>query len=1152
MGTPDNNIRKPGGRPVPVEGPSNEGRQESETIGRVVNGTDAKIKFLPILSQNTEMPRQGNCGFIAIPLITLQELDTKTEERFHRELMGLSRQKGTYNVSLQHNCLIIVNTAERPPEDLASVAASFKKIVPTVRVIWGDGEVKHDTPQDFSITHFPSPEIVRFVSDQEDGTYATTHLADTLNDPSKREGEHLRVHFSPTAQEGAVKVDKVKKLIAAGGNRPDKFIGNEVPLTWIKEAINDPNVKVLIVEAPAGLGKTRIINEALKGKSFTALANSASLKSRPGGNLARLAEQAHDALTQDALFSDDAEDANMPLTKFGAQTREEQIQTARKHPTGVTRQIVEALAMMNQDSERPILVIEDFHHTDYESEAAVQVALPYEFLQRSSSFGSNDTGASGLVIITMRGNQMDQSPSYKRLLAEVERTFGQGSTETVSLTETPLDFTQPEIYNAFAFHGLDRLTRGAKEMTDPEAKDLGSWPEALGKVASALGNSPHVMTTLVDRLREVAVTTDDAINIKPEDLAKITAIRSRDDLATVYEESFKRLTPNARTILFAFALLGGKISQPQFHLIINNLEHPEGEDLTLDVIEELEKSNYIRQASGENYELSHENLVEFVLQEAQNDQALAEFLLKLQEIFAPHSKEAMDVDAQFALYNNIAKHPKITSLGKEFWGKYEAAIDTALDDAVKRHDIQRAYGIGSAIMEDSAGKQNRIRLAVEAMIADDAQAPENLGRIGAKALLALAKNAAYLGKFAESKGACEKLTQLTESNPAMMHPREAALVSFRRGFMAIDMEAMQAAYAKIEKDPEISEVTRGIVEIQFAYRNRDYKKIHDLKAQYKNVFEKENTKHLTEHGKPSPEVVNIFILISARAPYEELLAEIHAGRDGKAMDEDTVYHPGVLTPAQRVKLNVIKTQQGKIKALIEKWPELVDPFNKISAFEVDANLETYDDIETAIALFAEAHRQAEKLGVFNQAARQAVLEGKRHLVAATRKISAGEIDFAHLESALAVFNQKGDMAITLLGDKTSFYTKQLHGERLRATGLYCYKLAKTTANQMPEGAKEHIEKALEDCKTLFEISSPANKRDMATYFSYIEYVIQGAEKLGIPVPAEILSSIKMEHISQSLAHSDNIDDRGLGDLRLKEFGLFAIRQRIRNKERKSA
>ncbi len=1147
---------------IPVEGPDDRSKpaEAGHAIGRVVDDVATNLKYLPAMTQNLEMPRQGNCGFIAIPLTTLQELDTASEEKFHAEIMGLSRQKGTYNLSLQHGCLLIVNTAERPPEDLASIARSLRKIAPTARVIWGDGEVKHGNETDFSISHFPSPEAIQFVTEQESGTYSTVHLADTLNNPAKREGEHLKVRFSPTMHNEIVKVDKVKKLIAPGSNRPDKLIGYEEPLRAIREAIENPEIKVLIVEAPAGLGKTRLVNEALKGKQFTALANSASLKSRPGGNLARLAEQAHDALSEDALFSDGT-DTTMPLAKFGKLTREEQIQEARKHSIGVTKQIVGALTTIHLGAERPILLIEDLHHTDLESEASVQTTLPFEFLQAFSAFNEADTDASGLVIITMRGNQMDKSPSYLRLLAEVKRTFGENTIDEVSLTDNPLDFTDPKIYEAFAFHGLNPLIRGAKEMSDPGAKKLGNWPEELGKVANALGNSPHVMTTLVDRLEEVAVITDEAVNIKPEDLAKITAIRSRDDLATVYEESFKRLTPNARTVLFSFALLGGKITQAQFHLIIESLEQAEGDETglkNLETIEELEKAHYIRQV-GENYELSHENLVDFVLQEAQNDTTLAQFLLKLQEIFAPHSGEVMHPDAQFTLFNNIAQNPKITSLGADFWQKYEEVVDSVLADAENLHDIQRGYSVGSSIMDrskDTTERPNRIHQAVESMIADDPAAPENQARIAAKALKAIAKNAAYLGKFRESAEAANLLTKLTDSNPAIMNPREAALVSFRRAFMENKLKDMITSFEKLDKDTELPPCTKAIIEIQLAYRQKDYKKVRALYAANAGTFQEENKKHMAEHnGIPSPEVVNIYILATTRAPYEELREEISAGQDGLRVDDDVVYHPDILTEAQAAKLNIITNQRRKVQGLVDKYPDIIDPFNRIATFEVDANLSSHHpDLSQAIGYFQEAYRQAEKLGVHSQAARAAVLEAKRHVMAATREIGKGKINTQKLEDALAVFKQRAEMSLTLLDDETSPYHEQLHGERLRATGLYCYTLNKTITPQMPPAEKEkaenYVRDALNDCTALLKILGPEDAEETYLYYSYAEFVMQAANKLGIEVPAEIMESIKLEHTREGLQHSDTLTDHGVGDQTIKELGLFSLRRRIRAQRQK--
>lgn len=600
-------------------------------------------------------PQSGTCSYLLIDLKTIQDQlhDFETLKALIAEA-NIFRDGHESYVNVQNGCLFILSTAERPEKSILSSADSIKKAIPQARIFSGFGKTEYnDDPetgaQAFRVKGAPSETVLENWRQKSPGIYLTMNLAAEIKDSERRSGSGCTIRVQSTNDPHIVQLTDYKATSNIPKSGPDQTIGYIKEAKELKDFTRDDESRFMIVKGEGGIGKSRILREALEdtqdrtticsldagdrnmhGASLVTLADQLATMLNDGNLVNRYAIEPKIEATEAAPQSSDiregferpsfktlmsrlssttppAAEHSQPSTstpvspphliesKTSPQISLEPITPgtelmdffAKSKPAKISfaQQHPEKLAQMCEEALKVII-----HFKGKKSILAIEDMhnsdkFSERYISQVGKTFLRETDGQGKVVISMRPEEMYESATIKEMKREINGLYGE-ETSTKEIELKGLDFSKEIIAYRYIWHSLPENIRTNPITKAPKA--LGEWFKIL---ATAAGRSPLRMSafigTIKEKLDENLIVTDDVINVKKELLDEIEALGCEGDLGEYYRSRINRIDDrNTKEILNSIALSGGRVTEFQLRLIITKVATGAGTELPENIEEE--------------------------------------------------------------------------------------------------------------------------------------------------------------------------------------------------------------------------------------------------------------------------------------------------------------------------------------------------------------------------------------------------------------------------------------------------------------------------------------------------------------------------------------------------------------------------------------
>lgn len=1124
------------------------------------------------MKQEFKTPRDGRCVYLMMDQNFLENQSPENPDLIKlRNEIELIRQSPNFHITGYNGYLVIIGTAERAGSSLTAMATRLFRTVPSSKVFLGSGVVRnYPGTETFSIVDFPETETRDRWTKATPGVYATPEFHKQVTDPSSRDSTLCQITAREQEGDNLLRLTDFRAKVSLRIGGPDRLIGYESELENLVEALTDNRNRLTILRGRAGMGKSRLLEEALSNlPQATVCSLDPSGKNISGFSLMTVAEQITAKFMADNDLSQSQE--ARALFDFNREPQNEKIKRIQRDPDAIIAMCLNALKLANPG--KMPFIIDDFHHGD-------RFSIPH-ITNLAERYIAESKG--GKVVLAMRPEEMFDPLDVGR----IKRAINARYLDPKAINDTTidgLDFSNGALAREFAFYSLTEQLREGKS---PE--NLGKWPVELGRVA---GRSPFVMKTFMDEILanpdETLTINRRSITVKGAVLDRIRKIKSGSDLDTYYRERLNHLEEKARKILQVIALMGGSVTRPQIKTVITEVtgiltEDQAAMNIELLILNDLVKKGYLVEAPGEekSWSLQHETIRE-IAAASLPDKKRIKLSRKLHEHF--RTDRHLHADTKFAIAHDIASDKNAPDVSDEFWGQYAEIANASLDEAARFNAFSRAYHLAATIIDPHKDKGARAVkealtiLESESSSSEERQAlPAGIVNLGIRAIMTQAQNAVYVGGFRETRELVARVEKIHQNNPQLdleSIMRDCSLLLFQSAYLERNVAEMEKIYKEqLEGREGIEPHELAICKIRLHFRKEEFDKVMETYSDHHADLAGANDRYKREHdGTPYPQMIEAMRLATARCPFEKLHAEMK-----KNLDEDMEFQPSSTSDQQTQQLFGIKDGLERLLEIRKKYPLTFNPHEEIALLEqYGVVCALSGDYETALETLTETWRQADQMEVHQQAARIAKFIGDIHTIQGLLVIQKrpdpsrrGEtkkrtvIDRAAISKGLKKYSEEGMISLAHVQDQTNFYHLAIRIQRIRNVGIF-YKsyeneldgAAELDFSRIKEELTPLIRMALEDFKAINE----ANKEQIssgATYqwhqdagvgyylLSYLGYILEAARKFGIEVPANIENVDDFPLLGKTscraaLEFSKTLHDNGLGEIERKGDGFSKL------------
>ena len=268
----------------------------------------------------------------------------------------------------------------------------------------------------------------------------TPAFKNLITDPTNRNSTLHEIEYRDSEYDNLLKLlgVRAKTSLAIGG--PRKLIGLETELSQIENATTNNTTKLVIVKGAAGMGKSRLVHEAIQKLPYSIICSfDPSGEKIPGHGLMTITEQIFEQIRS----TEGLENSNptRELGKFDRLSQKAKIQLAQKNPGKIIKLCKEALRLMNNG--RISFVLDDLHHSDRHSMAPI-LNLLYHHINHNE----------GKAMVLLRPEEIHHPKALNQLETKVKAVYSKNkSVETVNLTG--LDFINDHsLAHDFVFFSL--------------------------------------------------------------------------------------------------------------------------------------------------------------------------------------------------------------------------------------------------------------------------------------------------------------------------------------------------------------------------------------------------------------------------------------------------------------------------------------------------------------------------------------------------------------------------------------------------------------------------------------------------------------------------------------------------------------------------
>jgi len=1135
--------------------------------------------------EKIRVPHAGPARYL---LIDMNVFDDQTQSaqsetamrKFQKRLQSLASSKGgEFHVTNYHGYLCIISTSARGAGFLGLEAQRLSSILLGLKgrsnIILGKGTVTH-VGDEFEINDgLPKiNDLRKFMAAEGENPelrsqiFATDQCFRLSTDKTKRDSDAVRVLGQRTSDINFMRI-VVEQNVRYRTGGPDKYIGCEEELASVKSFLSPLNrtAKLLVIKGEAGIGKSRLLDEALDKNSIKFAMNAANAK-RDGGGLETLADQIDANLQQmpDLWTNEEA-------AKFLSSENRE------VDATTLAQMCSDVLILMLRNKKMPYdtIPIDDFHWSDAFSLDPHLLGI----VERCIAAG-------GKVALSTWPESNPEDPtqklpmplSLKKLLVRLRSR----SKMAVAIVDAAgPNFANDTLAKDYVFHSFPQEWRKGKE--------VGSWYKQL---IAASNGSPFYVTNFMNYLleggeeglskRTIIDPVTNTINLCPEAKAELDGIQGDGQFEVLMLNRIHSLPSDSQKMLQAIALIGCSASEFHIRRIAERI-CPQMVGL-FDSMQTLDSDSFAQADEKADRVLAQilNPLLggNFVDVSASSDMvcegrtlSVAEKLRVLILKTIPGAEKGEMVAALFESVKGDPNFPPsarfglVSSMEDASIDDYVEAASSSLDEAYERNDWEKVYRISSTVLGNS-----RVAGAIDVLVSKEIEAGADMKvfKFLADAMASKAEAALNIGKFDEANISYKLLKDIEAKNKALVGREDNSeysrpdLVDFKRAYILYRNKEAKGYISKFQAilksrqiDPRTNrkrykpgDVEMAIAILRFATRSPMFGKFEDLYREYLPLLAEDNKAYRNKHpGRVSPNRIEGMRLGNIQRPYQGLRSELlNPGAPEKTTkhDDDVLLQPGCVTGRHVGDIKTIKDSLVKLQEdCLADNPCALDPNAKIQLIHVRAVLEAlegnYEGTEGSIALFREAMRQSDQLSMSLQTARVAKDMGDVFILKAIldiKKMPEGseifaksspkkEFDVESILSAIDAYSQ-GLSALSSTADTSSDYNLFLRVQLIRAVGLLVQSFGNTVPVEKRELLAPQINKAL---IALNDLSSQfpqlAEDGEVQYYLRYIGDVLSEAETLGSEeLNADIWNSPYLDSANRmkGLEFSANIVDEG--------------------------
>lgn len=983
------------------------------------------------VEKSMDSNRLGPCSYL---MVDLRMVDNNSPEMIKRVLAHIAflEKSADFVVNFDgFGNLVILALNERSVGILTQWSSTLEKIIDKpLHCFIGKGEIQRGGNQYLKVKGYltePYNRGWRSLAEEKPGVYSLdAHL-----EQIKGGRDETAVEITNVEVAGMFKrLELDRRNVLKTGRGPDRLIGYEGELQALQEALEPDNeCRLILVEGQAGTGKSRLIDEAIdKRDQKLVISMDPAGRNIPGFGLVNLLDQVANFVKRTQEIGQSAEGITKYLAtylqEFSAKDEDEKLQEVNGFGRVAATMCANALLQIAEMMPQLIIVIDDVHHIDRHSDGQIMGII--------SQFVEEQTGQAK-VMMARRPEERYASLEQENLLRKTEQKC---SVSLHNIDGSPkLDFSNAELAREYATYSLPEWLR--VNSSDNSIKMLGDWAETLGQSATTPFEMSSFIHSLLDDIDGNFLVQKDLLELTEQGYERISTIKGADLLVYHLERMREQLSPVELEVLQAIAMLGQKMAMEEqlLAMLENCLGMTEFEAQL--AIEALVTKNYLVAEEEEMiglpddqqvraYRIWHENIRDIALNSSLDlagKAVLAEKLLQ-----GIDSLNNISNLQYFEILNFAALNKPITD--ENFWKEYAFTASRGLASSKRTEQYNQGFAYSNAAL-DGLGKADNpkeaVLLAID-MLKKGEHVSDSFKKLITEALVGLADNGYFLGKFADVYQAIELMEALNQPAAIMQH-------LYRTGFNAAmaqnNKKLLAHYYEKINLDT-LTEEEELVIRLKVAYRNADQATCLAILAEIDN----------------RPDASPAMQRMALRVETQQIIRNTQA--DG--IDGDIVLAGRDLRPADRDKAALLITKLAGIRSkLNEDGGKFLPPIDELQMLDLEGELSALNgDYQTASRAFKEYWRIAMQMEVYPEALRAAKQQGDIEVISTLaektdRTMPRTGIDLAGaspvmlnhrriLKGAIEIYSEEG----IFIAEKTkqNFWKFLISVQRLKAICLF--------------------------------------------------------------------------------------------------------------------
>jgi hypothetical protein len=1035
----------------------------SETKREDLNIAMATYSSLGVAQElKKEIPRSGVCTYLTMDFADFSYNDKVL--KYASNLLSVYAGSKKFHVTFNNNQLVVINLAERAGDTLAGFAEEIqnnieiyiqqqlreeglrRNKVSKLKAYIGEGTIVHAPSGQFEIKDFPNHKENLDLRKLSAGLYIPTTLYSKKDKALKgRDGTYrITIVKSVEGREDLLEIiDSYRKTeLTAGG--PDIMIGYEAKKEETERYIYDPEIKMIVIEAPAGMGKSRLLQEIFKKlHDGVTLSVEASTEGTPFASLVNLTEQIGVKANLIAKTIEGEIPQLNNIRKFNSLPIDKKIKFVSSKPEIIEQVCLEALKFIKDNKGSLKLLIDDMHHIDEASNKFV-----VDLLRQVKAWEGST------VLISRRPEEVYKNREQEGLI-DMEP-----STQTVEVKG--LNFKDLEITKKFILHSIPKNERqgaiGVKE---------NKFVEEIANVAT---DSPMVMNNLMEAIlsEENIFSVQDGqvvINRRPEIMERIIFSKDPGELFKQLENYYINKIesiPNKKLkeLFFTINLLGGRVSKEEYAKLRTTLKVS-----SEDEPEQLFSRNFLLPINDEDtgrligYKVQHDTIIQST-KNIMDPNTKRQLSWKAYGSLYHKKEEVGNPTVALGLLHEIAVKMKFSKKEVEhFWSEYRKVVDSFCKDSENENAYLSSYLLGNKVINGEPSNMLQNTANLMAQEGKRYRIPEDAKNIIAESLFLIFDNGIMVGKWDDSAKAFDYLETIMKNYPNLILAERKVKIYWRK----FELEYLRAEGAgdnkkaaqkminilsSLEAISEVSPEEKVLAKIKIAYRDRDYKEVEKLALNNRRVLEE----------LPIGDRIDVLRLAYCRVPFEGIRKRLEKGKNS-----DIIYQPEILEKIgqdpngwDKEKLEVILVTLKKIKKMNEDAGSTLEDHQRLAIL----------DMETQIYAFFGNYEEAEKIGleychrcaqaeVGVEAVRAAHITGDIQVIAALRgeKVHRKYM----LQKAYNTYNELGVKRASGI-DKKHDRQAFIRIQKIRVAGLLLTEIAEEYVNLPKEaiGAKTQL------------------------------------------------------------------------------------------------